>query len=84
MNCQPQRMSITRVSHHVNIEGPSGGTEFGPGGKINGKLADSRGKSPEMGGIGAVFSGRELREIPQKFSVPGSRSPKRQRPLNRR
>src|ERR1700674_1553921 len=21
MNCQPQRMSITRVSHHVNIEG---------------------------------------------------------------
>jgi hypothetical protein len=38
--CQPQRMSITRVLHNVNIKGPLGSSEFGQGGKITGKLAD--------------------------------------------
>jgi hypothetical protein len=78
----PAYVNNTRIAQ-CKYRGPLGGSEFGSERKITGKLGDPL-VELQMKRFRALFSGRELREIPQKSWVPGFRSPKRQRPLNRR
>jgi hypothetical protein len=64
----------TRIAP-CKYRGPSGGTEFGPGGKVTGKLADSRGKSPKWDGLVRRSVGENFERYSRTFR---SQDPDRQ------